>query len=110
MSGTKNPLEINVILYLKGLDEDGAMRLCRKGYRIAKHLLQITPETEIYLEEDFENDSLPRIAVEITVNSDLPETDLFRFRGEALRIKRSLQEKLEREPQMKANVYVKEDR
>jgi len=111
MGERKHPLEIVVIIYLGGLDSKTAAKIQRKGYRIAKILLASIPETLLpnsrnrifILEED--TVSHPRIVVEIAVSyNGLSETEKFRTRGIAHRIRRLISERLKQETETKISL------
>ncbi len=75
MSKTKSPIEIDVIIYMGGLDIEGVSFVRRKGYRIGKIIKNLAPGHEIFIIEE-DSETYPRVVVEIVVSYDgLSETE-----------------------------------
>ena len=108
MSKTKSPIEIDVVIYMGGLDVEGVSFVRRKGYRIGKIIKNLALGHEIFIVEE-DSEAYPRVVVEIVVSYDgLSETEKFKTRGIAHRIRRQIFERLNQENQTETKVLLKE--
>lgn len=108
MSETQSPIEIDIIIYLGGLDVEGISFVRRKGYRIGKIIKTLALDHEIFIIEE-DSEAYPRIVVEIVVSYDgLSEAEKFKTRGIANRFRRQILERLNRDTKTEAKVILKE--